>query len=183
MRPGNLSVRIYLLTLSRRARRDIVFSNCDLSGLIAEAKTLLEKQIKDSGAVIEVQEIPHITCHETSILILFQNLIANAIKYCDKDRPQILIKYEDDLKYYLFSVIDNGIGIEPEMQQKVFALFKKAHNNNKIKGSGAGLAIVETLVKQHQGRVWVAQSKVGQGTIIKFTISKELELSHAEMSA
>jgi signal transduction histidine kinase len=166
-----------LLVLSRVGRTDIVFKRADISGLLDEVIYNLGSMIKESGAGISYHEMPVIICQPFWIKMVFSNLIGNCIKYRDekKGKPLITISCTEYKFFFEFSVTDNGIGIEPDQHEKIFGLFRKASKINNIEGSGAGLAIVSSVIDQHNGRVWVRESVPGKGTTISFTIKKRGE--------
>jgi len=163
-----------LLILSRIGRIDTEFEDVSVSKIINRVKDTLQQLIKESGTVIESDDLPVITCQPVWINALFQNLISNSIKYCDKPNPHIQIKYEEEPDYHIFSFKDNGQGISEDQFEKVFGLFRKAHQNRNTEGSGAGLAIVSDVIEQHHGKVWVAWSELGKGTEIKFKLKKDV---------
>ena len=103
------------------------------------------------------------------IFQLFQNLIANAIKYHSKETPIIHISVVKEKNQHIFSVKDNGIGIEPEHLKRIFTIFQRLHTNREYEGTGIGLAIVHKIVEQHNGKIW-AESESGKGTSFYFTI-------------
>jgi light-regulated signal transduction histidine kinase (bacteriophytochrome) len=117
---------------------------------------------------------------QVHLVQLFQNLISNSIKYRKQEPPRIHISagpHQGDS--WLFSVKDNGIGIEPEYQQQVFGIFRRLHGHEQYPGTGIGLAICRRIVEQHGGRIWV-DSKAGEGATFLFTLpaspSKKFQL-------
>jgi PAS domain S-box-containing protein len=113
--------------------------------------------------------LPSINGDKTKLQQVFQNLISNAIKFNDKENGKIEIDVKEEQEHYLFSIKDNGIGIESQFQEKVFKIF---HALNKSKDStGIGLSIVKKIVNLHQGEIWL-DSKVGEGTTFYFTLKK-----------
>jgi len=163
-----------LLTLSRIGRINVEFSLNSISKIIENVKDTLSQKMKQTNTVLEFNNLPEIYCQKTWMYTVFLNLISNAIKYSDNENTVIEIFYDESPDFYEFSVKDNGKGIEKEQFDKIFGLFRKAHQDKNIEGSGAGLAIVSSVIEQHKGRIWVAWSEIGKGTIFKFTISKNL---------
>jgi light-regulated signal transduction histidine kinase (bacteriophytochrome) len=109
-----------------------------------------------------------VQAHEIRVVQLLQNLIGNAIKYRSAEAPRIHISAECREGVVLFSVQDNGIGIEPEFSQQIFGIFKRLHGQN-YPGTGIGLAICQRIVERYNGRIWV-DSKVGEGSKFCFTL-------------
>jgi chemotaxis family two-component system sensor kinase Cph1 len=100
---------------------------------------------------------------------LFQNLLVNSIKYRSDETPRIHIAASCGTGEWLFSVRDNGIGIEPQYAEKVFGIFKCLQPRDKSSGSGMGLAICRKIVSRHEGRIWV-ESELGKGATFYFTL-------------
>jgi signal transduction histidine kinase len=108
--------------------------------------------------------------HATQLQQLFQNLIGNAIKYCRPDvRPVIDVQARRDNDYWLFSVRDNGIGIESDYKERIFGLFKRLHTGDEYSGTGIGLAICQRIVERYRGRIWV-ESEPGKGSTFFFSL-------------
>ncbi len=133
----------------------------------------LGKKIQETETIIEIQNLPkQIIANKTKLNQLFQNLIANAIKFKKKDiNAHIVVSGKEDEKNWTFTLADNGIGIKPEFFDKIFGLFKKLHSKSDYQGSGIGLAVCKKIVEQHGGEIWV-ESEYGLGTTFHFTIPK-----------
>jgi two-component system CheB/CheR fusion protein len=134
------------------------------------AKTLLNLQaaIAESGAIINSDPMPTVTAEEISLMQLFQNLISNSIKYRSAETPRIHVSAERSAEGWVFAVLDNGIGIDPQDTSRVFGMFKRLHGSE-IPGTGIGLALCKKLVERQGGRIWV-ESEPGRGSTFKFTI-------------
>ncbi|MCX6268093.1 MAG: PAS domain S-box protein [Bacteroidetes bacterium] len=132
----------------------------------------LDDSIKGSSAKLTVQELPTFIAFETELRLLFQNLLVNAIKYQKKDIiPEINISAESREKEWLFSIRDNGIGMDEKYNEKIFIIFQRLHNRNQYEGTGIGLAHCKKIVEMHGGKIWV-QSTPGAGSVFMFTIPK-----------
>jgi PAS domain S-box-containing protein len=133
-----------------------------------QALANLSNAVAQSGAVIVAGALPDVAAAETHLVLLFQNLISNAIKYRSEQRPEIEITAPRDGAWVTFSVKDNGIGIAPEHHQRVFGLFKRLHGA-KYEGDGVGLAICKRIVESYGGRIWI-ESQPGSGSRFYFTL-------------
>jgi two-component system, chemotaxis family, sensor kinase Cph1 len=103
---------------------------------------------------------------------LFQNLLANSIRYRRDEAPRIHVSASERESDWLFSVEDNGIGIEPQYTEKVFGIFKRRHGREKYPGSAIGLAICRKIVTRHGGRIWVDPGYTTSGACLRFTLPK-----------
>ncbi|MEZ4956702.1 MAG: tetratricopeptide repeat protein [Saprospiraceae bacterium] len=128
----------------------------------------LKNKIIEKNAKISFGELPKITADKLHLVQLFQNLIDNSIKYSEKTNPTVEIESSRKDGFYEFSIKDNGIGIEPPYQQKIFEMFKRLHNRDKYDGNGIGLAICKKIVQQYGGDIWV-ESMAGEGSTFYFT--------------
>jgi PAS domain S-box-containing protein len=132
----------------------------------------LEDSTKGRCANLTVQELPTFNGYETELRLLFQNLVGNAIKYQKPDTvPEINISAESHEKDWLFSIRDNGIGIDKKYNDKIFIIFQRLHNRSDFEGTGIGLAHCKKIVEMHGGKIWV-ESTPGQGSVFMFTIPK-----------
>ena len=141
----------------------------DCGAALEEVLANLDASIKESEAVLEVDYLPEVAVDRSQLIQLFQNLISNAIKYRGEEAPQIYISAERTVDEWLFSVRDNGIGIEAKYADQIFDMFARLHGKTKYKGTGMGLAICKKIVNLHGGRIWV-ESELGQGCIFLFTL-------------
>lgn len=128
----------------------------------------LEMAIESSGAKVTYDSLPTVQAHDVALVQLWQNLISNAIKYRGEDPPRIHIDASGTPAGYLFTVEDNGIGIAPEDQDRVFGVFKRLHGAE-YPGTGIGLAMCSKIVERYGGRIWV-ESEVGHGARFRFTL-------------
>ena len=154
--------------------KDSVGSILDCNKIVGEALSDLTGLIRESNAIITVNELPAIYGYQTEIKLLFQNLITNSIKFRRGDVcPEIKISAENHEKEWVFSIEDNGIGIDGKNKEKIFILFKQMHNRNEFAGTGIGLAHCKKIVELHGGKIWV-KSTPGAGSIFIFSIPKQL---------
>jgi PAS domain S-box-containing protein len=159
-----------LLDFSRvEARGADFFVKMSCDDALDDAIRNLHSLIEESGAVITRGYLPLITGDPVQMTRLFQNLLVNSIKYRTLEVPRIHIAAEESGNEWLFSVRDNGIGIEPQYAEKVFGIFKCLEPRDKRSGSGMGLAICRKIVSRHQGRIWV-ESALGKGATFYFTL-------------
>jgi two-component system, sensor histidine kinase and response regulator len=128
----------------------------------------LSASIKEKKVLIKIGDLPVINANSNQMYQLFQNIISNAIKYNDKEQPEVTIGYAKDNRR--FFIKDNGIGIAREYQENVFIAFQRL--SKEISGSGVGLTICKTIVEQHDGKIWI-ESEPGQGTTFYFTLPEK----------
>lgn len=129
----------------------------------------LATRIEESGAVIEAGAMPPVLATPGQLALVFQNLLGNALKYRADRSPVIHVGAELHGGQWLFSITDNGIGIAPEHQERIFKMFQRLHARSEYDGAGIGLALVKRIVELHGGRVW-AESTAGEGSTFSFTI-------------
>jgi light-regulated signal transduction histidine kinase (bacteriophytochrome) len=129
----------------------------------------LELYIKQSNATVTHDALPEVMADNTQLAQVFQNLIANGIKFHSEKAPKINISAEKKANEWLFSVRDNGIGIDPQYSEKIFEVFKRLHKKEEYPGTGIGLAICKKIVERHGGRIWV-ESELGKGSTFGFML-------------
>ncbi|MFC2062193.1 ATP-binding protein [Elusimicrobiota bacterium] len=150
------------------------FESINTNAVLDDVLISLKGLIEEKKAKVEYKALPAITCDESQVGRLFQNLISNAIKFCDKKIPVInisAIKENDEL---IFSVKDNGIGINPEYKDQIFEMFQRLHTDSDYPGTGIGLAVCKRIAIRHNGRIWV-ESEFGKGSIFYFAIPNRIE--------
>lgn len=161
-----------LLSFSRAGTQGRPFVEVDLEKILSEVLQVLQLAIQDKKATVTHDPLPTIVADQYQIAQVFQNLISNAIKFRkDEEDPQVHISYTQQEDQYVFSVRDNGIGMEEKHIPKLFSLFKRLHSREKYEGTGIGLAICKKIVDRHGGKIWVT-SEVGKGTTFSFSIPK-----------
>ena len=137
--------------------------------LLNTIKEDLSLTIQERNASVEFGNMPTVHIKDTHLQQLFKNLISNSIKYSNGNRPSVTIGCEQKKGHYLFSIRDNGIGIEPAYHQKIFDMFQRLHIRGDYEGNGIGLAICKKIVEQYNGKIWV-NSEVGKGSTFYFTL-------------
>jgi PAS domain S-box-containing protein len=161
-----------LLDFSRVDARGADFftwMSCDEA--LEDAMRNLRSLIDENHAVITRAPLPRIVGDPVQVTRLFQNLLVNSIKYRSEEAPRVHVAAQVMGREWLFSVKDNGIGIEPQFAEKVFGIFKCLQPRDKSSGSGMGLAICRKIVSRHEGRIWV-ESALGQGATFYFTLPR-----------
>src|SRR5579859_486998 len=164
-----------LLAFSRVGRQEAVPQPVDCNLVIKTVIANLQAAIGESGAQVLYENLPVIVADHGEMVQLFQNLLANAIKFRSAAPPVIHIVAENQKRDWLFSVTDNGIGIAPEHAEMIFVIFKGLHTHEEYPGSGIGLSICKKIVEKQGGRIWV-QSQLGQGSIFHFTFPVKKEV-------
>jgi PAS domain S-box-containing protein len=158
-----------LLAYSRVGTRGHEFEPVDVNEVIERALYSLELSIKDNAAQITHDAMPTLVADKSQLVQLFQNLIANAIKFHGDSPPQIHVGTEKQSGEMVFYVRDSGIGIDPQYVERIFLVFQRLHGKGEYPGTGIGLAICKKIVERHGGRIWV-ESIPGSGSTFYFTI-------------
>lgn len=158
-----------LLAYARLGQQALVLKSISSDTLLDAALDTLHFALKDSGAKVTRARLPTVRVDPAQIELLWRNLISNAIKFRGKKRPQVDIHADFRGDAWLFSVRDNGIGIEPKDVERIFTLFQRLHPRDVYTGTGIGLALCKRIVERHGGRIWVA-SQPGEGATFTFTL-------------
>ena len=158
-----------VLVLSRVNTGARSLTATDSATALEVARTNLQVAIAESSAQITHDALPLVQADPGQMAQLLQNLIGNALKFCG-DKPAVVhVGVRREAGEWLFSVADQGIGIEPQYFSRIFELFKRLHTRDEYAGTGIGLAICKKIVERHGGRIWV-ESERGQGTTFYFTL-------------
>ena len=158
-----------LLTYSRVGTRGKPLTPIDCTSVLEQVLMNLEVAIDESGAVVTHDPLPTVMADDSQLAQVFQNLIGNAIKFRGEEPPHIHIAAEQKSDEWVFSVADNGIGIDPESFDRIFEIFQRLHGRDEYSGTGIGLAVCKKIVERHGGRMWV-ESEPGKGATFYFTI-------------
>jgi signal transduction histidine kinase len=161
-----------LLQYATIGKIEIEAENVDISEVVGIAKDNLHVKIEETYGNIMCGELPKVVSMQSLLVQLFQNLIGNALKFNRlNSRPIILVNAEDKRDHWLFSVEDNGIGIDKEHRDRIFVIFQRLHGRDKYEGTGIGLSICQKIVHQLGGRIWV-ESEPSKGATFFFTLPK-----------
>ena len=158
-----------LLEFSRVGTHGQGFEQVDSQKLFAEAVSNLRLAIEESGATVTHDEFPVVMADPRQLGRVFQNLIGNALKYRGERTPEVHVGAISDDDEWVFSVRDNGIGIDPEYHERIFGIFERLHARGEYSGTGIGLAICKKIVERHGGRIWI-EFEPDSYTIFYFSI-------------
>ena len=162
-----------LLEYSKFSSNKQGFSPTDMNKVMQGVSEQFTNDLKESEAKLIVPSLPTINANTSLMTQLFENLISNALKYRNGQKPLIKINCKEEENNFLFSVTDNGIGIAQKYWDKIFLLFQRLHSDNGDNdGTGVGLAICKKIVELHRGNIWVT-SEEGKGSTFYFTIAKD----------
>ncbi|TFI56213.1 GAF domain-containing protein [Mastigocladus laminosus UU774] len=158
-----------VLAYSKVDMQAIEFQLTDVEAALEKALNNLRKRISETGVVITHDQLPTVMADGTQLMQLFLNLIGNAIKFRSDKAPEIHIGASRLDEEWLFSVRDNGIGLDPQFSDRIFVIFQRLHTRDEYPGTGMGLAICKKIIECHRGRIWV-ESQLGEGATFYFTI-------------
>jgi len=158
-----------LLKFSRVGRQEIERRSTDCRLVVEQALKNLQAAVQESSAVVKWNGLPVVMADPAQLAQVFQNLIANAIKFHGPDTPLIQIDSEKKDDEWVLTVSDNGIGIPAENWQDIFVIFRRLHTRTEYSGNGIGLSICKKIIERHGGKIWIeAQAK--PGSCFKFTL-------------
>jgi signal transduction histidine kinase len=157
-----------LLEYSRIDSMAHPFERVSFEAIFADAVLLLDAAIQESAAEVTRDELPTLMGDRTQLVRLMQNLIANSLTYC-VGPPRVHVSAQSTASEWVFSVRDNGIGIEPKYHERIFDIFQRLHTQQEYSGTGIGLAVCRRIVHRHSGRIWL-ESRPDRGTTFFFTI-------------
>ena len=158
-----------LLTYSKAGKEGKPMKPVDIADATARALGNLRSAIEESGAEVTCEGLPVVNAEPSQMAQLMQNLIGNAIKYRGREAPRVDVSARRNGGEWIFSVRDNGIGIDPKYAESIFAVFRRLHARDEYEGTGIGLALCKKIVERHGGRIWV-ESEAGAGATFLFTL-------------
>jgi len=161
-----------ILAYSRVRTQGQPLAPVDCGAALQEALDRQAVKIAETGAEIDWQALPVVMADYAQLVQLFQNLIANAIKFCKDCAPRVRVEAVHEARRWRFSVTDNGIGIAPEYRQQLFVIFKRLHTRSEYPGTGIGLAICKRIVERHGGEIGIDSAPEG-GAVFWFTLPEE----------
>ena len=141
------------------------------SARLGSLRANLRAAQESSGAKVTHDELPRVVADGAQLTQLFQNLVGNAMKFRGDDPPRIHVSSETRDHVWVFTVRDNGIGLDTQYADRIFMMFQRLHNKTEYPGTGIGLAICKKIVDRHGGRIWV-ESQPGQGCTFGFTLPR-----------
>lgn len=162
-----------LLTYSRLGTHGKPFQPVDCAEILGHVLENLRASIEECDAMINIGPMPWLNCDASQLTQLFQNLIGNALKFRTARRPVIDVTAEHRRDKWVFTVRDNGLGIEPDYAEQIFEIFQRLHTREEYPGTGIGLAICKKIVERHGGSIWLESSQPGLGSAFSFTISTD----------
>jgi light-regulated signal transduction histidine kinase (bacteriophytochrome) len=160
-----------LLDLSRVGTRGAPLEPCDAGTALDAALENLKAALEDTGGVVTRGPLPTVLADTGQFVQVFQNLVGNALKFRGEEAPKVHVSASRRGASWVFSVADNGIGIEPEHFERIFVIFQRLHGRAVHPGTGIGLALAKKIVERHGGRIWV-ESQPGKGSTFFFTLTE-----------
>jgi light-regulated signal transduction histidine kinase (bacteriophytochrome) len=161
-----------LLMFSRVGTRGKPFKNTDMSAVLEGVIAIFRQLIKETNATLTYNSLPMILADGSQMIELLQNLISNAIKFHKEEEPPVVhISAKLHKNQWIFSIRDNGIGIDSQYFDRIFIIFQHLHKKSEYEGTGIGLAICKKIIERHKGKIWV-ESELGKGSTFYFSIPK-----------
>ncbi|MFK7809364.1 MAG: ATP-binding protein [Saprospiraceae bacterium] len=166
-----------ILDFSHLNMQELHLVKVDANELLADVKSDLRVLIEDGDCLLDIERLPDgFFCDKRLLNSVFQNLISNAIKFRVDDKACVVKVTCDQVdNAFLFTVADNGIGVDEEEQEEIFEMFARLSSNPNVLGSGIGLALSKMIVERHGGKIWV-ESELGKGCQFKFTIPQDINI-------
>lgn len=158
-----------LLAFSRVSSRGKSLTPTDCNAVLGTVRINLSVAIEENNARVTHDELPIVMADDTQLVQVFENLIGNAIKFHSEEPPRIHVSAEKNKKEWIFSIRDNGKGIDPQYHERIFVIFQRLQGKGEYPGTGIGLAICKRIIERHGGRIWV-ESEPEKGSIFYFTI-------------
>jgi len=158
-----------LLSYSRVGREEVAGKPVNTQIALDQALANLQTAIEERSALVSSGQLPTVWADHGMLVRLFQNLIGNALKFCKTERPMVRIQAEPRGGDWVFSVADNGIGIDAQYKDRIFMIFQRLHQQSEYPGTGIGLAVCKRIVERNGGRIWL-ESEPGKGTTFFFTL-------------
>ena len=158
-----------LLAYSRVGTQGRRLAEVDAEETLLRVIRELDATIQSANARVTHDSLPAILADSVQLELLFQNLLTNAIKFRSEGPPAVHVAAERDGREWIFSVRDNGIGIEAQFTDRIFVIFQRLNSSDRYSGTGIGLAICKKIVERHGGRIWV-ESEPGRGSTFFFSI-------------
>ncbi|MGH7930249.1 MAG: sensor histidine kinase, partial [Candidatus Binatia bacterium] len=158
-----------LLEFSSVGSRKTKLAPVDCNEVVQIALAALRASIQQSRAIVSYDTLPQVLADELQLVQLFQNLISNGIKYQNGGSANIHVSCKPEGERWVFSVRDNGIGIDPKYRNRIFLIFQRLHTQQEYSGTGIGLALCKKIVERHGGKIWV-ESEPGKGCEFYFTL-------------
>lgn len=161
---------IYQYAMADKADKEVVIA--DFNQLLNEALKKTSGSANSKNAKIESVELPYLEVAPEQMVVVFSNLIGNALKYNTSENPEVKINCTITNDEYIFSVSDNGIGIADEYRDRIFGMFERLHSAEEYDGTGMGLAICNRIIEKYGRKIWV-ESEKGKGSTFYFSLAKE----------
>ena len=159
------------LLLYSRAGADSSLESVGSAAPLTAAVQNLASAIEEAGAVITHGDLPVVRADASQLAQVFQNLLSNAVKFHGEAPPCVHVSAREEEREWVFSVEDNGIGIDPQYADRVFVIFQRLHTRQEYAGTGIGLAVCQRIIERHGGRIWF-ESEPGKGSVFYFTLPK-----------
>ena len=141
----------------------------DLDGVFQTVVQQMQDDIDNADAVVVSDPLPTVKGDKIQLVQLYQNLIENALKFRSKERPRVYMSVKPRGRHWVFSIQDNGIGIDPKFAESIFEVFRRLHDSETYAGTGMGLVICRKVVERHGGRIWLDR-RGGMGSTFVFTL-------------